>query len=523
MKIDKKLIFPILLLIILSVGQVVAPSVIDHQQLKTGPVLKSEKVHNTPIKIKIGPNVQVNALQQAFPNGLIGRSETTITKVDDQHLVAGYNDAQGFCGPPFNVPCSPNPNPGISGFAFSINGGLIWKDGGSPPVINNVYTAGDPWLDYGGLNGNTVYFANLIIDSITGASLGIGVHRGNFVGNNFVWNDVHTIDSPKNSKKPGSDFYDKEAIAVSKESKNAYVSLTNFQKLCGIPQAGFGQIEVWRTSDGGDNWLGPSIAGPEDPVSKTSCGNKGAMQQISVPTIGPKGEVYVAWQAGPTFNNFGISTNGKIKIATSLDGAVTFDSPVTVANFNSMFFDKPNGYNRDLLLNNPSIAVATTGKNKGRVYVVFYSAISPVSKSPSIVSSQVYLTFSDDKGKIWSTPIPIAPTVPPKGIKRFWPVITIQPGGNVDIVYLESQDSISDSLVNTFWVQSTDGGTTFNAPIKVSTSTSDWGAASSDIIPNFGDYIGSDSSGNHAFPIWADARNGEPDVFFAPAKGAGKS
>src|SRR5262245_22747039 len=48
---------------------------------------------------RVGPNVQVNAPQFAFPNGLFGRSETSIAgTADGNFLVAGFNDAQGFCG-----------------------------------------------------------------------------------------------------------------------------------------------------------------------------------------------------------------------------------------------------------------------------------------------------------------------------------------------------------------------------------------------------------------------------------------
>lgn len=73
----------------------------------------------------VGPNVQVNAPQQAFPNGLLGRSETTIAASNSgKLLLAGFNDAQGFCGPPFGAPCTPENPPGLSGFSFSTDGGL---------------------------------------------------------------------------------------------------------------------------------------------------------------------------------------------------------------------------------------------------------------------------------------------------------------------------------------------------------------------------------------------------------------
>ena len=61
-------------------------------------------------------NVQVNAPQQAFPIGLLGRSETSIAATSDgQNLLVGFNDAQGFCGPPFGVACTPESPAGLSG------------------------------------------------------------------------------------------------------------------------------------------------------------------------------------------------------------------------------------------------------------------------------------------------------------------------------------------------------------------------------------------------------------------------
>ena len=124
-----------------------------------------------------------------------------------------------------------------------------------------------------------------------------------------------------------------------------------------------------------------------------------------------------------------------------------------------------------------------------------------------------------------------------------WPVPTVEPGGNVDIVYYESQEVPTaanpecvvnirypnifrvgprNSLVDTFWVQSTNGGSSFSAPVKVTTATSNWCTVVSGIGPNFGDYISSFATGNHVFACWSDGRNGVPDTFSAVILGSGK-
>ena len=516
------------------------PSQIDNSGTTPGP--GSPTGNGKPPRV--GTNRRVNDPQQGFPNGLFGRSETTSTgTTDGQFLVFGWNDAQGFCGPPFGVACTPPALPGLSGFGFSADGGLTYVDGGAPPVINHAFTRGDPWLDRGGLDNATFYYANLSVDDRNASNLGVSVHRGHFVGGVLNWEDIQVF----NALNAPNDLYDKEAIATAKDGSGAgYVTVTNFIAVCGFPQAGAGQIELWRTHDAGASWQGPVVVSPDQTIpndpNDPNCGSTQILQQSSSPAIGPNGEVYVVWQFGPTFNaSFpgGLSTNADIEFARSLDGGLTFSTPISIASINSMRRNAPVGYNRARINDHPRVAMATSGPNKGRVYVVYYSALVPVavpSNTQSLTSSQVFVEFSDDQGQTWSPAIGLAPAPPSTGIKRWWPVVSVESGGNVDVVYYESQETSigtscnrggrkgpAVSLVNTIWVQSIDGGSTFALPTTVSTATSNWCTTVSNITPNFGDYIGNFSGGNHLFPVWADGRNGVPDVFTAPILGAGKS
>ncbi len=547
-------------------------AIIDSHQDTTGLTVDAGAFPPGPTSVtgtgqppRVGPNVRVNDPQQGFPQGLFGRSETSIASTDDgQQVVVGFNDAQGFCGAPFGAACTAEGPPGLSGYAFSSNGGVTWTDGGAPPPFSSgghtVFTRGDPWLDRGGLDNATFYYANLSVDATTGANLGVSVHRGHFNSTGgFAWEDVQVLAAPN----PG-DSYDKESIAAAKDgSGTVYVTVTNFKQVCGTPGGGFGQIEVWRSHDGGATWQGPAIAGPD--LTDPSCSGAGVLQQSSNAAIGPHGELYVTWSVGPTFTaTGGVTTDAKIVAARSLDGGVTFSAPVVIANTNSMRQDPPVGYNRNRLNDHPRIAVATTGPHAGRLYAVYYTANAPVLPPPIIncpsgvpstsvcidqrlTSSQVFVTISDDQGATWSAPTALAPAEPAIGVKRFWPVVSVEPGGNVDVVYLESQETATaanplcsvrvatlasgkalrrvgsaNSLVNTFWVQSTDG-TTFGEPIQMSTATSNWCTAISNVTPNFGDYIGSTSGGNRVLATWGDGRNGVPDTFYGTGLGAGKA
>ena len=194
-------------------------------------------------------------------------------------------------------------------------------------------------------------------------------------------------------------------------------------------------------------------------------------------------------------------------------------------------------------------AVLTGGDHDGRVLVAFPSANAPTSSpgtAQNLVSVNLFLSFSDDGGATWSKPKPIAGSVPANGVKRFWPVVTVSPGdASVNVVYYESLEQAvpgapacniaiggglrrvgpAHSLVNTILARSKDGGRTFGDPVTVSSVTSDWCAGTTNIRPNFGDYIGATTVGTTTFAVWADSREtiligGTPrnvvDVFFAP-------
>jgi hypothetical protein len=498
---------------------------------------------------RIGANVFANAPQSGPPAGLVGRSETTLT-VQGQKILAGWNDAQGFCGAPFGSVCTPQSPRGLSGYGYSTDGGQTWTDGGGPDPFGGVLSRGDPWMDN---NGDTFYYANLAVNQTTGAALGVGVWRGGFSGSSFAWSDVKTFDSPDNATAPDDDFYDKEALVAGKnQNKNdAYVSLTNFQQLCGFQQNGFGQIEVWRTHDAGATWQGPAIAGPEPADSAADCGFTGHLQQSSAPAVGPGGEVYVVWQYGPTFDGAGQTTaDANIYFARSLDGGVTFSTPTSVAGINSARANPPIGYNRARVNDHPRIEVATTGESKGRIYVTYYSSTSPVpsatnpASAQTLVNIQTYLKHSDDGGATWSTPVEIGGALPsplPSGvgaIKRWWPDVSISPGGEVHVVYMEEQatqltanptdiecsrttDAATprtgrySSLVDTWWTNSKDGGASFSMPLKLSSGTSPWctpaGNVISNIRPNMGDYIDAQAGpGLKIYALWADGRDFGP-------------
>jgi len=548
-----------------------------------------------PKPIIVGPNVRVNAPQSAPPVDLLGRSETTIAVGEDgTNQVAGWNDAVGFARPPFTLVSPLAGIPGLSGYAFSTDGGVTWTDGDAPPNFaattpffsGNIVTRGDPWLTVSDQNGaDTFLYANLAVflqrDSGNNTvDAGVSVHRGTFSGSSFSWNDVHALSAPN----APFDFYDKEAIVA--KGGTIIVSVTNFigisapgtnPDFCQFA-GGFGQIEVWRSTDGGNTYQGPAIAQPDQTdLSDTNC-LTGVLNQGSDPVIGKGGNVFVTWTNGPSFSGGATVTpvTEQIRGASSSNSGASFTSPVVIRNILPGRQNPPVGYNRNRYNDFPRAAV---DRASGRIYVAFQDAsvagndgiggsgtvCLPASGNPSPgppcpagqrrvmlgggADTDVYLTFSDDNGATWSTPTLITPMAGDDKI-QFWPVVTVGPQGEVNVVYYESQEvqlnpsptviecsigigggltrrSIRSSIVDTFVARSTDHGATFQSPVKLSSASSNWCRGTVNIRPNFGDYIGATTVGPKTYAVWADDRNtimigGVPrnvvDVFYTSAR-----
>ncbi len=514
----------------------------------------------------VGPNLRVNDPQQPFPDGLLGRSETTLAGVaGGLRLVVGWNDAGGYCGPPFDFGCPDPAVPGLTGYAVSHDGGRTFDDRGAPPpgtrigfgpgtagtsATGRFVTAADPSLDAAGLGAReAIYYANVgFFDDYAANFVGVTLHTGRFgPGGSFAWEEPLLLQSPNFPR----DTLDKEHVEA--EGSSVWVSVTNFVEVAGIPARGLGQIDLFYSHDEGATW-GRSIVQPDETISATA--GRGITNQGSEPAVGPDGEVYVVWQRAflsPFFGQLAAGVFPQIRFARSLDGGATWEPaaagpPSTGVNpagelvtpLCSGDLFPPSGYSRNRNNTFPRIAVDSRGRNRGRIYVVFQDCrianggVMPAAPGPEDFAgvdvghpdTDVYLVFSDDRGASWSEPVLVAGGG--DGLLQFWPTVSVGPSGAVDVTWSESFEpggtpfqggGGGTSLVDVWWARSTDGGESFGPPVRITEVTSDWGAAASDLTPNFGDYNDAVTFGLRLLTTWADARFGVPDVFFAKAKG----
>ncbi len=479
--------------------------------------INSLNPHRPP---NIGPTIIVSDSQffssVSAPFGLLGRSETAIASSSNgKIIVVGFNDANGFL--------TPLASQGLSDFSFSSDGGNTFTDGGGSLPLGTsggrpVVTRGDPWLDVGGNGNSVIYYANLAARPAPSlASVGVIVHRGTVANNMLTWSAPAIITPPDSL-----DGLDKESLGADKTDSNfVYVSVTNFLS------TGGSRIELYRSTDAGVTWGGPTIVKDPDPAG----------QQGSQVSVGTNGEVYVVWERGR------FTAAPQILFRASTDHGMTFGPIQTVATITGTTLFPPVGYNRTRSNDFPRMAVNFTTGNHGRIYVtyqdagtnpkihtdgVFFNTTTMVSTpTGGVADGDIYLKFSDDMGATWSAATLVSSPAPGDGLDQFWPVVSVSPGGIVNIIYYQDTEIQSNpvnplatnisvgaplrrrssyrSFVDVFWAQSQDGGATFRTPVRVNASTSNWSIAATNVIPNFGDYISGASGGNVTFATWAQS------------------
>jgi hypothetical protein len=510
----------------------------------------------------VGPNVIVNDPQL----GQYGRVGNALAASEDgARLVAAWDDMQGLCGPPFNRPCPPQQPSGLTGVAASSDGGRTWTDLGAPPSTATILTGGHGWLDRG-LRGDqeTFYLVSRgrLADNASPfyGQVGMLLHRGRFEGGRFAWQDTRYL-GPATGEK---DYWRGPNVAAAKDgSGKVYISFTNLGYMCDRPGTSGGAIELMHSEDGGDTWSDPVVVSADDTLNTTDpkdprCGTWAHFQFTPTITLGPSGEVYLTWQFGPefridwqTFNNLGSPTVG-FGFSRSLDGGRTFSHPRYAAVGNSISENAPAGFSKDVMNDTPRMAVAQSGPRRGRIYLTYATTVEETScrndgrspKSYNPLSTQVYLIWSDNRGQLWSGPVPLGPPVPRTGVKRFFPTVAVRADGTVDVIYYESRETPPGpgqaecrallgsglwkkgevrSLVDLWSARSVDGGASFGQPVRITSATSDWCDVQFDsagfLFANLGDYLGIVGGRDRTYLVWTDGRNGVPDAYFTTLGG----
>jgi hypothetical protein len=455
-----------------------------------------------------------------FPTNKQNEPTIAVNPTSASFLIAGSNDEQRQppCGPgpvrgsvPAND-CSFFPGVGTDGVYTSSNGGASWTNRGLLPGFSDnggsLQSDGDPVIVYGPrpdasgsfagaraahafVNGTRAYYAGLA-EFAPGSQPGqqapelltVSTSNDNGVnwsdpviaanGHGFLFNDKEDAWADKN---PSSPFFGR-----------VYVSWTQFRGSVFTFSAE--PIMVAFSDDGGMTWTRPNQ------LSTAHNNNTVGGRQGSVVRTGPDGSVYVLWQDTDL-------AGSKQVVAVSHDGGVTFSRPITIAHFTDIQDPIPGANFRT-----DSFVSAAVDQATGAAYAAW--AQRGVSGSGEIVASK-----SSDGGLTWSTPVVASRAADGYA---FFQGLDVAPNGRVDLGYQALKAHATgptaygagNATVDSFYVNSTNGGATWSASTKVTSISSDPAASAQNNLRRqfWGDYNTLVSASAHAWFIYTDSRNG---------------
>lgn len=446
-----------------------------------------------------------------FPQNKQNESPMAISPQNPLVAITGANDEiqEPDCTPATggSSNCPFNPTTNTSGVYWTKNGGLTWAQTILPWFQQAGITSdGDAAVTFGPKpgpngfnwsNGVRTYFGSLAGSPTFGpAKELLAVSYSDDCADPAAATCTWSPPVVATNKDNPVSFNDKIAIwadqtATSPHFGNVYVSWTLF---IGNPTLNFGEssafspepIVIAHSTDGGLTY-----SPPEKLTSSANNGSVGGRQGSTIRTA-PDGTVYVFWDGAQ-------SRNSAVMGARSDDGAVSFDKQFLV----SIKSDVPPSFPGTSFRVN-SFPMADVDQS-GKLYVVW----ADYTNGHSVVK----LAKSTDGGANWKT----TTAADVSGRSAFYPAVAVN-GSKVFIGFNAIDDKPAGTapgagvvLYDAYYVNSSDGGTSFAAPVKISAKSSDPDVATTNgLTAQFlGDYNGASAGSNgNFFFSWTDTRNG---------------
>jgi hypothetical protein len=398
-----------------------------------------------------GDDLRVNSASTAAQTN----SVILVDPEDRKHLIAAANDTRSG-----HYECC---------YYASFDGGATWVENFFPDP-DNFGNALTPAIAFAP-NGVTYYAANAIKVSNGDTAIYVGTSTDGGL----------TIPTWLQVIGPGSNRQDdRPVLAVDTTGGTydgrVYLTFTRF----GLNNVS--PIYITTSSDGGLNWTAARKLSDDD-----YC-------QGSAPVVGLNGELFCS------FFDF---VDNSIKFDTSFDGGATWGTDVLAAKGKWLQTVPNTVFTTNSM---PSMDIDRSGGvYTGALYICF-----TCDKAKGTLSD-VYVTHSYDSGATW-TKLFMVNDFP--GNSQFFPWLQVDPGGHVNVGWMDRRNDLADVAIDYYVSRSGDGGITWETNTKVSDVSFD---------PNSypqGNYLGSFSgiaaSERMVYPMWPDGRNGDNDVFVSP-------
>lgn len=218
------------------------------------------------------------------------------------------------------------------------------------------------------------------------------------------------------------------------------------------------------------------------------------------------GDVFVFW---PDTGSRGIY---RVK---STDGGVTYSARVKIATtIGSFDIGVPSFNNRRMLIYATGGAYRTASLNN--VYVAYNdlsgdagctaAANEPAANAASTCKSRIWFSRSTDGGTTWSAPVKINNQAGLNDQYNPWLAVD-ETNGRIGIMYYDTVADATRKKSNVYYQSSADNGATWSSALLVSTAQTDETIAGADSGNQYGDYNGLSGWNGTFFPSWTDRRS----------------
>jgi hypothetical protein len=227
---------------------------------------------------------------------------------------------------------------------------------------------------------------------------------------------------------------------------------------------------------------------------------------------------------GDVFGFFPDTGSQRINVVKSTNGGASFGAPVRIGtSFASFEFAIPADASRQVLVYITGGAYRTSTKNN--VYAAWNdlsgdagctSGGGPGTSAGSSCKSRIWFARSTDGGSTWSAPVKINNQ---SGLNdQFFPWMVVdETNGKIAISYYDTVGDSTRASTNVYYQSSTDDGSTWSAPFKVTTASTDETTAGADSGNQYGDYTGLSGINGTFFPSWTDRRSGASEEIWTAA------
>ena len=415
--------------------------------------------------------------------------------LDPNNLVAGSKFYQNLPDYRFKI-----------GTFVSFDGGRSWTENGFLPGYPNEQTGDEPdyyitsdiwfaWDDEGNAYA-MVLDTRDASDSATGAGWGMSVHKSTDGGR--TWSEpiaIHRNDDPVSN---AAFLDDKNTIIVDNSGPDRDGRSGNLYT-CWSFDAAVANLAVYvsRSTDAGATW---SVPVPVSGADRTVIGCHVVVGPPAV--LGGPGALYVFW--------LDFAGNGRIRMAKSIDGGLTFSLPITVRTIQQIPRQFPNSAFRNL-----SLPWADVDPRNGTVYVSwadYHRTIAggtcpPASEVPEgqVCDADILLVKSTDGGTIWSAPLRVNQDAVGNGKDQFQQALAITASGQLNMMWFDRRNDPQNFYIDTFFARSNDGGLTWK---ETRVTRLMWDPSVNPPISGsghfIGDYQGLVATDLVAIPFWQD-------------------